>query len=358
VPVSFAVAVLIAGGAGARADEVPAAVPIAFAAASPAPTQAASPEASTPVPVPPAAAPPAPQRTSLGRDLDVRVHGQFFMGAAADERDGWTRQLGLDQARIEVEARFGAARTVIEADLASNEPIKDAYLRLDGPFATRLTAGRFKAPFSARQLTSSWRLPLVDRGLVDSYVVDRNAIGGRRLGATGAVRPFDGRAEIEAGVFSSDPSDSTGGAADDVAARASIRPWKAIEIGTSAYRASAAGGARRQAGAAHLRLAGWGVEAELEGMAGRLVEGPFVAATALAMVTVKLLEGRLRVAPVAAAELLELREGARARGEGVIGGAVISWLDGLKLKLQWERARRPGDEGPRNAVAVELATRF
>jgi hypothetical protein len=284
------------------------------------------------------------------------------MGVAADERDDWSRELGLRQARIEVQAKLGKARTVLEADLASREPIKDAYLRLDGPFATRLTAGRFKAPFSERELTSSWKLPLVARGLVNDLVVERSALGGRRLGAAGAIRPWDGRVELAVGVFSSDADDRNDGAAEDVAARAAFRPWDALELGASAYRAGSgdalAAGPRREAAAAHLRLELLGVEATLEGLAGTIAEGRFVAGTALASLTVKLLSGRLRLAPIAGAEVLELREGPGARGEAVIAGAVLSWLDGLKLKLQGERARRPGDVGPRNALAIELGTRF
>jgi hypothetical protein len=93
-------------------------------------------------------------------------------------------------------------------------------------------------------------------------------------------------------------------------------------------------------------------------MAGTLTQGKFAAVTALASVTARFRGGRLRVAPVAGAEVLELRDGSGARGHAVIGGAVLSWLDGLKVKLQGERARRPGDEAPANALAIELGTKF
>ena len=88
-------------------------------------------------------------------------------------------------------------------DIAS-DVLVDAFVRLDGPGATRLTAGRFKSPFSERRLDSIWSLPVVDRGLVDHYLVKSNGLGGRRVGLAGTWRPWDGALDATTGVFLGD----------------------------------------------------------------------------------------------------------------------------------------------------------
>ncbi|HYG67232.1 MAG TPA: hypothetical protein VD838_06220, partial [Anaeromyxobacteraceae bacterium] len=232
---------------------------------------------------------------------------------------------------------------------------------------TRLQAGHFKAPFSVRRIESSWRLPLVDRGLVDDYVVRRNDLGGRRLGAVGAVRPWDGRVELVAGAFVSDKNALEGERAEDVAGRLAVRPWKALELGATAYRAGSTpepeAGAdaerRRQAATTYAVVNLGPFDATVEGLAGRIEQGPFAAVTALAGWTFPLGEsGTFRITPIAGAEAIELRGSVPGQGHAVIAGAVLARAEGLKVKIVGERALRPGDEVSENAVAVEIATRF
>ncbi|WP_242346869.1 OprO/OprP family phosphate-selective porin [Anaeromyxobacter terrae] len=333
-------------------------VPLARSPRSPAP----APPAAAETPAAPAAAAEPARGTRITVPLDVEVHGRLYMGVAADERDDWTRRLDMTSARISVEARLPGVLTVLEADVASKTPIKDAFARLDGPFATRLQAGRFKAPFSARQLESSWKLPLVDRGLVNGYLVKDNELGGRRLGATAGVRPWSGRLELVGGVFVGERSAFGGqNKAQDLAARASAHPWKPFELGVTAYRAGSSDALVpvRQAASAYAQLSRGPLDATVEGFGGKLDAGTFTAGTALVGWTFKLGEARrLRVTPVAGAEVLELRGTTRGVGYSAIGGAVLAWTEGLKVKLQGERARRPGDEVPGNALAMQIATRF
>jgi hypothetical protein len=322
------------------------------------------------VPAAPAAAPGEGSRRTtrtvkVDLPLEVEVHGRFLMGLSADERDGWGRELGMSSARIDLEARLPGVKTVLEADLTSDTLVEDAYIRLDGPAATRLTAGRFKAPFSERRLESEWRLPLVDRGLVDDVVVKRGGLGGRRLGAAGTLRPWNGRLEATAGIFTGSPDSLDAGteSGEDFAARVSARPWDALELGASGYRAgrdaSAATGPTRQAAAAHVALHLGPFEAALEGFAGRVALGPFTAGTALLGWTFRGGEGgRLRVMPIAGAEVLEVRGATRGVGHSAIAGAVLSWTEGLKVKLQGEWARRPGDDEAATWLAAELGTAF
>jgi hypothetical protein len=309
----------------------------------------------------------APRKPSvpLALPLEVEVHGRLYIGMAAYAREEWARQLGMRSARFGIEARLPGVLTVVEADLVSDEPIEDAFARLDGPWATRLQAGRFKAPFSARRLESSWRLPLVDRGLVDDYLVRRNDLGGRRLGATGALRPWKGTVELVAGAFVADKSVIDGERAEDFAARVTVRPWKTLEVGATGYRAGTSaeaeleGEPRREAATAYLSVNVGPLDATVEGLAGRIVQGPFAAFTALAGWTFRVGEGgRFRVTPVAGGEAIELRGAVPGQGHAVILGAVLARAEGLKVKIMGERALRPGDEDPENAVALEIATRF
>ena len=62
--------------------------------------------------------------------------------------------------------------------------------------------------------------------------------------------------------------------------------------------------------------------------------------------------------PVAGAEALALRGASRGVGYAAIAGAVLSWTEGLKVKLQTEWARRPGDAVPATWVGAEIGTQF
>jgi hypothetical protein len=294
----------------------------------------------------------------------VEAHGRFFMDVSADERDAWGRTLGVSSARLELEARLPGAKTVISADLASNPLIVDAYVRLDGPGATRLTAGRFKAPFSERRLESAWSLPLVERGLVDHYLVKQNGLGGRRVGIEGELRPWGGRLDATAGAFlgTSDALEGGTDAGQDWAGRVAVRRWEAVELGASAYRAGSGSGAgalpARWAAGPFANVSLGPLRAALEGFTGTVTEGPFTAGTVLVSSRLRLGGRKLHVTPVAGAEALRLRGAIPGVGYGAIGGAVISWAEGLKVKLQGEWARKPGDASPGVAVAAEVGSRF
>lgn len=350
-------------------EPIPAALP---AGERPAPARArlaATPGAGPAGPPEPATAAPGPapphrgaRKLELDLPLELEVHGRVLMDLGADERDGWARSLGMSSARLGLEARLPGVKTVLQADLAEDPIVQDAYVRLDGPGATRLTAGRFKAPFSERRLASAWRLPLVDRGLVDHYLVKRNGLGGRRLGVAATLRPWDGRLDATAGVFAGDPQalDAGSDTGEDWAARVAVRRGEALELGVGGYRAGPGSGPdaapARHAGSVFANLDLGPLEAALEGFAGRIAQGPFAAGTAL--VGWKLRARSLHVTPVAGGEALEVRGAGGGVGYGAIAGAVLSWTEGLKVKLQGEWARRPGDESPASAVAVEVGTAF
>jgi hypothetical protein len=289
--------------------------------------------------------------------VEVELHGELFVDGVADQRSAWTRDVSIGRARIEAEARAGVLRTVIEADVVdSRKMLKDAYARLDGK-GMRLVAGRFKAPFLERELISAWKLPTVTRGLVEDYLVSRNALGGRRIGAVGVLRPWAGLLDVSAGVFQGTATAGTK-VPQDYVVRAAVRATDWLTVGLSGYEAGQtadATGPARRAADAFLHLDAGRLTASAEALTGRVDQGPFRAGVALVQYAVKLAPGT-HLAPLAGAEALQL-SGART-GAGAVLGAVLSYGRNLKVKVQGERARRPGDAAPANAVAVELATRF
>ncbi|MFY3742424.1 hypothetical protein ACOQFB_00830 [Anaeromyxobacter sp. Red801] len=316
------------------------------------------PRTAPPAPVAPPASPVAEPIRARREGLQIEVGGQVFVGGAADARDGWKRDVALDRARIEVRGSMPGLLTVIEADVADTKPLKDAFVRLDGPSATRLTAGRFKPPFLERENVSAWKLPRIGRGVVNDYLVDRNELGGRRVGAVGAVRPWDGALEVSAGVFQGTPNGDEKPPQDYVA-RAAVRLAGALELGAAGYRAgrSAPDAPRREAGSAFAALDAGPLAVSLEALTGRIEQGTFTAGIGLVEYTIPVGK-RLRVTPMAGVEALRLRAPAQGTGSSAVGGAVLGFGEGLKLKVQGERARRPGEKAPANAIAVQLATRF
>lgn len=333
-----------------------AAAPVAVAAA--APIGAPSSPPGTPV-APPSSEVPTTglARTRVDLPLEVELHGQLFFGVSADARQGWDRDVALDRARIEVRGRLPRVLTVIEADVSEQRPLKDAFVRFDGPATTRLTAGQFKAPFLERENRSAWSLPLVDRGIVTDELVARSGLGGRRVGAMGAVRPWDGALELAAGIFRGTPAIEGEPPPEDYAARLAARPWETLELGVSGYRAGRGSGQLRQGGSGFVLVDVGPFTGTFEAVAGRIAQGPFTAGLALLEFTQRLTRD-VRLTPMAGFEALRLRGALRETGTSTVLGAVLGVRGGLKLKVQWERARRPEDPALANAMAVELATRF
>jgi hypothetical protein len=205
----------------------------------------------------------------------------------------------------------------------------------------------------------------VDRGLVDHYLVKGNGLGGRRVGLAGTWRPWDGAIDATTGVFLGDRNALQAGTdtGEDWAGRVAVRAAHAVELGVSGYRAGRGKGATaaptRYAASAFANLDLGPLRAALEGFTGGVVDGPFTAGTALLSYRLRMGgERRLRLTPVAGVEALELRGATAGVGYGAIAGAVISWAEGLKVKLQGEWARRPGDPAPARAIAVEVGSRF
>jgi hypothetical protein len=80
----------------------------------------------------------------------------------------------------------------VEIDVAEGLELLDAWVRARNEnFGTRV--GKFKVPFSAIELESSFTLPLARRGVVHDLLVDELEVAGRRPGAAFGARYRDKR---------------------------------------------------------------------------------------------------------------------------------------------------------------------
>lgn len=293
----------------------------------------------------------------------LKIFGRVQARATADERQAFERQMGVSSARIGVEATFKNVDAVVEADLSSSTLLRDAYVRFhDDDDRFGLYAGKFKAPFSARELQSSWKLPLVSRGLVNGFLVDTHDLGGRRYGLMGEAR-FKQWSNLKAsfGVFRGHFDDTLRKQqGEDAAGRVSIRVFKGVTVGAGGYLAEALQGRtqRFSYGAdATWRLGRFEVTGEA--LQGRVLSGRINAGVLLARYDIALdAKGEWVVQPLLGAEVLQLRSAEVGTGHSVTGGINLLHAETFKVQLQVERALRPGDEAAGHEVAVQVGARF
>lgn len=289
----------------------------------------------------------------------VRVFGRVFARASADEREDYARSLSVPSARVGVSTSFEYVEAEVSADLSSRTILKDAFVRIaDGDKRLRLYAGQFKAPFLARELDSTWSLPLMRRGLVASYLTETHQLGGRRLGLMGEVRLKEARnLKFSGGLFQGAKDELGLRTSEDAAARVTVRPFKPLTVGASSYLTQVTEGTQRYAVAAEAALHLGALALSGEAVSGRLGLGPFSAQLGLASYTVPLAMG-WALQPLVGAEALQLRGEMRGHGWAAVGGLNLLFSDSFKAQLQAERALRPGDEAPGTEYSLQLATRF
>jgi hypothetical protein len=289
----------------------------------------------------------------------VRIFGRVFARASADGRDDYARSLSVPSARVGVSTSFEHVEAEVSADLSSKTILKDAFVRLsDGDKRLRLYAGQFKAPFLARELESTWGLPLLERGLVDDYLTETHQLGGRRLGLMGEVRLKDmWNLKISGGLFQGGEDEFGDHTSEDAAVRVTVRPLKALTVGASSYLTQVMEGTRNHAVAAEATLHLGALALSGEAVSGRLGLGPFTAQIGLASYMVPLAKD-WALQPVVGAEALQLRGNVAGHGWAAVGGFNLLFSDSFKAQLQAERALRPGDETPGTEYSLQLATRF
>ncbi len=292
--------------------------------------------------------------------LRVDVGGRVFARARSDERTEWEREMSLRSARFELDARFGIARAVMEAELAGGNIIKDAYVRLEPMEGLRFYAGQFRAPFMARALESRWDLPLMSRGLVEGYLTESHQLAGRRLGVMGELKVDAWREfEVQLGAFQGAEDELGHRLGEDVSARVAFEPWnKRLDVGANVYWAAPGTRARFAAGAdAAFDVGGLRIDAEM--LAGRLAMGRFTAQLLLVSWRVPFgEENTWAVEPLVAGEALQLVGPSSGTAASAAVGVNVHYGDRIRVQTQVERALRPGDSVAGTELAVQLGARF
>lgn len=134
--------------------------------------------------------------------------GRVLARGATTKRVGepdWLGRSTIDSARARAELRSHGAHAQLSVEFAGRPRVKNAFVQIrayDGTPRLDVRAGQFKIPFSAIELESRWTLPVADRGLLHSVLVNRLQVAGRSVGATMSLGVKGaGDARLEAGVF-------------------------------------------------------------------------------------------------------------------------------------------------------------
>ncbi|MBI3185919.1 MAG: hypothetical protein HYZ28_27605 [Myxococcales bacterium] len=291
----------------------------------------------------------------------VSASGRLFVRALGDERRSFERELSVSSARLGLKAKLRYAEAEVSVDLASKAMVKDAFLGLqDRKKRLRLYGGQFKAPFLSRQRISAWDLPLISRGLLEDYLVDRHQLGGRRLGLMAELNP-PGPASAQLAVLDG-PRDELGSRqGEDLAARARLGLLRGLALGASGYFSGplGGGGGRKFAAAVDADLERGGLSLFGEASLGRLPVGSFAAGALLAAYRLPLdSAGKWQLEPLLAGELLQLLSPSRGRGFSATAGANLLYAKRVRVQLQAERAFDPGDERPAMRLALQLGARL
>ncbi len=132
---------------------------------------------------------PSGQAASPEPEAKLAWSGRVFVGDTLIRRKVagdifWRNEQAVQSARVGLKYDHPEGlRVVIKSELSQGElDLKDGYIRLSFLSDFRLQAGRFKKPISSMALTSRWDLPSIERGLLDSVLVEGQSLpvaGGR-----------------------------------------------------------------------------------------------------------------------------------------------------------------------------------
>jgi hypothetical protein len=301
----------------------------------------------------------------------VTVGGRVLTRVEVARRETGGPDLSLPSARFSLSARLRPLlKARIEADVAKARPLKDAYLDLSLGGGFSLRGGRFKAPFSARELTSPWRLELVRRGPTNDWLTSAG-FGGRRLG--GALR-FSSKGllglSVEAAVLRGALSPD-----EELAARVTFRPLPGILAGINGHALGGGGGVARGADLS-LRLRDWHIA--FEGLIAPIADGALTVApsaggaspspmppsgagdieslTVLASRRIRIPGGEVHFTPLAALDVLRLPGLLPELGGAV--GVNAGWGDAVRLQAQLSRAKDAATAVTEDRFTVQLGAQF
>ena len=188
-----------------------------------------------------------PKKKKHEKDGKLEFGGRVFLRGALFKDQSAAKAVALasvKSARVGLAYRWNELRVEVAAEIASKLRLKDAFVQLrvtDAGPKLDIRAGNFKVPFSAIQLTSTWTLPLGDRGLIDNVLTKRLQVAGRAVGAMAIVEwPVAWSPTVRVGVFQGTDDAGTplsATASDrfglDGVLRVSVKPTHGLELGAA-----------------------------------------------------------------------------------------------------------------------------
>ncbi len=296
---------------------------------------------------------------------ELKVGGRVFARAEASSQQEYSRAFSLPSARLSLEAKWkGLLKAQVEADIAEARILKDAWLELKLPLDFAIRGGRFRAPFSLRQTTSRWELPLVYRGMANDFAGGAG-LGGRRLGAQLEFSKKSWkRLEVKLGAFQGTTPDN-----EDLAGRVTFRPLDFLTLGASGW--TSALGAMGTAGGLDATVKAYGFELATEALVvpelpkqvlgSELVPPSSWAQTATALLTRRTFLGkggdeRYWLEPVVAADWLRESNGAQWMSGtlGLNAGKGDIW----RLQVQAARGLLELGQPVQTRLTAQLGARF
>ena len=181
-----------------------------------------------------------PKKESLSVDIQGYVHTRYWVqDGAAGPSQGFevgSARLGAawNQGRL-LDGELSLEFTEALSGSASLQVVRDAYVRVSPMRELRIRMGQFKKPFGGLELWGRSRLPLVERGISNAWIVRDLAYGGRDIGVQVEGRLLKRpRLQYSVGVFNgSGANRAEDGDSKDIAGRVEIRPLKILEFGAS-----------------------------------------------------------------------------------------------------------------------------
>ena len=150
----------------------------------------------------------------------------------------------LDLARLFLTYDRKRLRVAFEVDFADGDAdLKDTYIRLQPVDPLRIHVGRFKVPMSVIGLTSRWKLPSTERGILSDLEVQERDLpfaGERADGISLELRPalpleprFTLASFQSPYASSATPLDPREELTQDIFGRASLEPIRGLEVASS-----------------------------------------------------------------------------------------------------------------------------
>ena len=182
-------------------------------------------------------------------EWELEIGGRLFVRDTvthieAGGEDVVSHSRALDLARVFLTYDRKRLRVAFEVDFADGDAdLKDSYIRLQPMDPLRIQVGRFKVPMSVLGLTSRWKLPSTERGILSDLEVQERDLpfaGERADGISVELRPalpLEPRFTL-AGFQSpyasaATPLDPREELTQDLYGRASVEPIRGLEIASS-----------------------------------------------------------------------------------------------------------------------------